>query len=201
MRCKHCGATLKQGTVFCTVCGTMTDPEVRQPAPDPAPAPSPAQKKKTGLYLLAGIAAIAVIVVVIVLANGGNNSNSYAPYDQGTAVDWEPEDVEDTTAYEPYNWKDNVVYIFPDSDKRPLTGGDLEEMEWEEITLGRNEIFARHGRMFNTPEIAEYFNSKSWYQGTIPADDFDAEVLSQIEKDNVKFLQEYENRYFGVSFY
>ena len=27
-----------------------------------------------------------------------------------------------------------------------------------------NELYARHGRVFATPEIAAYFQSKSWYQ-------------------------------------
>ena len=58
-------------------------------------------------------------------------------------------------------------YIFPDSDSRYLTDADLEGYSSSELELAKNEIYARHGRQFVTDYIADYFNSKSWYQGTI----------------------------------
>lgn len=207
MKCKYCGATIPPGAVFCTSCGEMVEQREDIPVPPrPAPVKPVKSKRKTSSYiLLACIVAIAAFVLVALISRGGHNI-----LDTGTAVEYrdqyetaDTEDSENTDGSDgktAYNWKD-AVYIFPDSNTRPLTAADLEDREWEEITMGRNEIFARHGRMFKTPEIAEYFNSKSWYNGTISPDSFNADVLSQVEKDNVKFLQEYENQHFGGSYY
>lgn len=83
-------------------------------------------------------------------------------------------------------------YILPESNTRYLTEEDIAGLSNEELELARNEIYARHGRMFDTDEIREYFESKSWYDGTISPEDFDYSVLSDIERANVNFLLEHE---------
>ena len=79
-------------------------------------------------------------------------------------------------------------YILPDSSSRLLTEADIAGLSDSELELARNEIYARHGRRFDTPEIMEYFETKSWYSGTIEPEDFDYSVLSEIERANVDFL-------------
>lgn len=83
-------------------------------------------------------------------------------------------------------------YILPESNTRYLTEEDIAGLSNEELELARNEIYARHGRIFDTDEIREYFESKSWYDGTISPEDFDYSVLSDIERANVNFLLEHE---------
>lgn len=56
-------------------------------------------------------------------------------------------------------------------------------------------------RLFQTPQIAAYFEAKSWYHGTIPGASFSNDVLSQIERDNIDFLVSYENATWGHSYY
>ena len=56
----------------------------------------------------------------------------------------------------------------------------------------RNEIYARHGRRFKDDELQEYFNSKSWYEGTIDPDDFAENILSDIEIQNKDVIVEFE---------
>lgn len=92
-------------------------------------------------------------------------------------------------------------YILPDSSTKYLTIEDISHLSHEDLCLARNEIFARHGRIFKTREIADYFSSMSWYNGTVPADRFDSNVLSDIEKANVKLIQKYEDEHYGGSFY
>jgi hypothetical protein len=53
-----------------------------------------------------------------------------------------------------------------------------------------NEIYARHGRIFKTPEIGDYFESQSWYEGTLDADHFDESVFSDIENQNIQIILE-----------
>ena len=84
-------------------------------------------------------------------------------------------------------------YILPDSSTRQLSYGDIAGLTKEQLRIARNEIYARHGRMFTSEELQSYFNSKSWYRGTVSASSFSGNMLSQLEKDNIKLIQEREN--------
>ena len=52
-------------------------------------------------------------------------------------------------------------YILPDSDKKRVTNSDLKSLSSRELQLARNEIYARHGRKFDTSWIRSYFEDKS----------------------------------------
>lgn len=82
----------------------------------------------------------------------------------------------------------DAEYILPDSDTIRLTEDDIADLSLQEINYAKNEIYARHGRKFQSQELRDYFNSKDWYIGTIDGADFDDGVLSQIERDNIKLL-------------
>ncbi len=84
-------------------------------------------------------------------------------------------------------------YILPDSSTRQLSYWDIAGLTKEQLRIARNEIYARHGRMFTSEELQSYFNSKSWYRGTVSASSFSENMLSQLEKDNIKLIQEREN--------
>ena len=83
-------------------------------------------------------------------------------------------------------------YILPESNKRLLTEEDLKGLSSEQLRLARNEIFARHGRIFGSSDLQDYFESKPWYKGTADADDFQDSSLSEIESKNVEFILEHE---------
>lgn len=91
-------------------------------------------------------------------------------------------------------------YIIPDSDVRYLEKGDLVRMNTGEMQMAINEIYARHGRMFQMREIRDYFESKSWYRGTIRAEKFDEALFNKYEDANVSLLLEcMENPPVGVN--
>ena len=84
-------------------------------------------------------------------------------------------------------------YFFPDSNSRYLTDEDLAPYSYDELELAKNEIYARHGRQFVTQRIADYFNSKSWYQGTVDPDTFDAQqssIFNEYEMANIMKIDE-----------
>lgn len=88
-------------------------------------------------------------------------------------------------------------FVLPESDSRKYTAAELEQLSDHDLFLARNEIFARHGRQFSNDELREYFEGKSWYDGTVPADEFDAamqSVLNDAEKANVAAIQAEEAR-------
>ena len=61
--------------------------------------------------------------------------------------------------------------------------------------LEENEILARHGRRFNDQALQQYFDSKSWYNGTISPDEFDANLdsrLNDVERANIEIIKKYE---------
>lgn len=86
----------------------------------------------------------------------------------------------------------NSDYILIDSAKRLLTDDEVKSLSNNQLMLARNEIFARHGRKFNDVELKTYFESKSWYSGTIEASEFPENILSEIEKSNIALIKKYE---------
>lgn len=86
-------------------------------------------------------------------------------------------------------------YILPNSDSEYISDSDLDELTPDECRLALNEIYARHGRKFNDPDYQTYFNSKSWYNGTIDPDDFDDTALfNKYELANRDYIVDYEKR-------
>lgn len=92
-------------------------------------------------------------------------------------------------------------YLIPGSDSRYITEADLKDLSWEQCCLARNEIFARHGRIFVTAQISAYFSGKSWYRGTVSAADFNESSLNEYERANVNYIIQYESAHWGGSYY
>jgi hypothetical protein len=92
-------------------------------------------------------------------------------------------------------------YLLPESDSRFLTEADLKNLTHEELSLARNEIFARHGRIFQNQQIAAYFSTKTWYSGTVSAADFPWGDLNTYEHANITFIADYETKYYGGPYY
>ena len=86
----------------------------------------------------------------------------------------------------------NSEFILPDSSTRVLDKSELAGFTAEQCRLARNEIYAKHGRMFDDAGLQNYFNSRSWYHGTIPADRFSDTMLSDIEIQNRNLIITYE---------
>ena len=79
-------------------------------------------------------------------------------------------------------------YILPDSSDRYLSADDVKGLTKDQIKLAINEIYAKHGRIFTDFYYNNYFSSKSWYEGSVSADDFDESVLNEYEKANIDLL-------------
>jgi len=86
----------------------------------------------------------------------------------------------------------NSEFILPDSSTRVLDKSELAGFTAEQCRLARNEIYAKHGRMFDDAGLQNYFNLRSWYHGTIPADRFSDTMLSDIEIQNRNLIIAYE---------
>ena len=106
--------------------------------------------------------------------------------------DYAQQDTADTTAVELASTADisSADYIFP-SDRQYITESDMAGWDQKTALLARNEIFARHGYVFQTQEIQNYFAAKSWYT---PNSSYDGSDLSDVEKANVDTISAYEQK-------
>lgn len=67
----------------------------------------------------------------------------------------------------------------------------LRGLSLHELRLLRNEIYARHGRIFKTVWIQQYFGFQPWYD---PKEDFKDEDISGNDKTNIETIVRYENK-------
>lgn len=79
-------------------------------------------------------------------------------------------------------------YIFPMSDYLELTDEQISALTQDEIRIAINEIYARHGYIFKDNDLKTYFESKSWYHGTVEPENFQESVLNVWEKENIRKL-------------
>lgn len=87
---------------------------------------------------------------------------------------------------------DQDYMILPESGSRYLTYDDLAGLDKETLRLARNEIYARHGRKFETEDLNEYFSRQPWYLGYLSAEEFDDAVLNEYEKANLDLIKKVE---------
>lgn len=71
-------------------------------------------------------------------------------------------------------------------------------MNLTELSIARNEIYARHGRRFADPFLYAVFSRKSWYKPKYDGTEFSGKVdqlFNTYEKENVMLLVEAEKRW------
>ncbi len=87
-------------------------------------------------------------------------------------------------------------FVIADSSSRYITEEELANLSETELMIARNEIYARHGRMFNNQDLNTYFNTKPWYQPTVSGEEFTEEyasgVFNEIEIANIATIVNYE---------
>ena len=78
-----------------------------------------------------------------------------------------------------------------------LTEEDLANLSEEQISIARNEIFAKHGYSFSNDSLREYFSAQPWYTPNPDLnfeteDIYDKLGLSETEISNISFIEKYE---------
>ena len=82
----------------------------------------------------------------------------------------------------------NYDQLFPQTAERYFTAEDFADCPEDILVLAKNEIYARHGRMFLDREIYEYFLTRMWYEPTYAPEEFDESCLNEYEKANIELL-------------
>lgn len=166
--------------------------------------------------IIMGILLVALIVLTVVMVvtgrSAGNTGSSSNYHADSTQSDVKPQDSDDyiqDVSLDEFSigessddssasdnaeaaevaMEDSNGYILPDSDSRKLKKSDLAGMTAQQLSYAKNEIYARHGRVFKSSELQDYFNQKDWYEKN---DDFKDEDLSKKEAENTEFIAAYQ---------
>lgn len=70
-----------------------------------------------------------------------------------------------------------------------ITDDTLGELFAEDLRVLRNEVYARHGRVFKDAKLQKYFESQAWYKAN---PDFRDDQLGEIEIKNLAKIREAE---------
>jgi hypothetical protein len=84
-------------------------------------------------------------------------------------------------------------FIFPDSHQRLLSSDEISTLSPDELRIARNEIFARRGFSFKSPDLRAHFAKFSWYHPNASEP-----TLSRIEEQNVARLQQ-QAQFYGAA--
>lgn len=114
----------------------------------------------------------------------GNNVNATKPTKSDDAKRYEGSNNFSSRSYE-YR---NNGFIFPYSSLRKLTVDEVTGLGGDVAQAAINEIYARHGYVFKTKSIQDYYDSQSWYYRNY---NFSAGDLSEIETYNIGLLRKY----------
>ena len=79
--------------------------------------------------------------------------------------------------------------VYPEASTRRLTNSDVNYLTKYQLKIMRNEIFARHGYIFQTTDMRNYFSDQSWYN---PRFSNVNNLLSNTEKQNIELIKRYE---------
>ncbi len=74
---------------------------------------------------------------------------------------------------------------------QPITQALLEGLFIEDASQMRQEIYARHGKVFKEPWLQKYFSSFDWYKAD---PNFTEASLTEVEKKNIATIAAYEKR-------
>jgi hypothetical protein len=81
--------------------------------------------------------------------------------------------------------------IHQDLSTKPITRAIIEGLFLEDAKQMRQEIYARHGKVFKEPWLQKYFSSFDWYKAD---PDFTDASLTEVEKRNIATIAAYEKR-------
>jgi hypothetical protein len=146
----------------------VAEEESRRPIVEPQPSPVRRAPKRRG-WLNALISVLLVVVTVV--------TTVAVVYYVNPSWRTSTESVETQEKY-------------PFTSTRKVTEQDLDNCSLEDLKIMRNEIYARHGYIFDSQDLRDYFSRQSWYRPVSKKVN-----LTAIEKYNVLFIQDFEKRF------
>lgn len=177
MICPNCHNQIPDNSPVCPMCGTnftygnMDNRTQMMPQP---PRPQPANK--TLLISVIAIACVlicAIIVLAVIYVSDDNKAQT--------------EQTEQIGQTQTADGLDPAMYDW--LGERKVTAEDLSGKTAGDLRLMRNSIFARHGYIFKSDDLTEYFSNFPWYKPTTPNVN---NLLSPLEKENIAYIKKFE---------
>jgi hypothetical protein len=79
--------------------------------------------------------------------------------------------------------------------EQSLSANDIAGLSAPELRRLRNTVYARHGRMFDSPELQRYFANRAWYT---PSAIYNDGVLTSTDRANISLLKATEEQAGGA---
>ena len=79
--------------------------------------------------------------------------------------------------------------IFPDSSSQIIDAARIKALSDADLKYAINEIYARHGYIFKSDDLKNYYKQFSWYHESVPASQFTTSMFNSTEHANVDAMQ------------
>jgi YARHG domain len=184
--CPACGTSVNATARFCKNCAfdLGSIPSTAEPVVDPTLVTASSPSKASFPLIIAGVIAGGFLLILAIGILGvwlykrksvtAANTPPAAPITSATSVSSRSTQAED-----------KIIR------NEPLNDADVSGLSLNELRILRNVHFARYGRKYERPGLGDYFWSRSWYQ---PRDDFNENMLTDLDKANIKVIQAAEDR-------
>ena len=206
MYCEHCGYRNVDEAQFCENCGSPLTP-VRPPVRQMDNGGKRDNKVVMIVGIVAGVLALAAVTfgVVSYLNQQSPDTDTTAStsavgvdpdngYDEGYDEGYSDGLNDGGGSYDGGNSYDDSSNIYGHDDdiisyssQELLTWDDIDYLSDWQIQYAANEIYARHGAIFEDQDVRNYFYSKSWYHPYQSKADARSDC-SSIEVKNLEFL-------------
>ena len=208
IKCRECGNPVSDKAVRCPHCGCVINANGAQPQngkPEERPAAPYQGSSGSSRPVVAIVVALSIVAVLALGAVGFFcyrliEHNEYA---DDYRLDSVPSETSVSYGNDDYAASDGADSSYGDYDysldsleraaeitaERDLEYADISGLSTEELRILRNWIFAKHGYIFHSEDLQEYFGAKDWY--TPVSTNVTAE-LTDVERRNVAFIKRYE---------
>ncbi len=195
MNCYKCNHAIQDGVRYCPNCG------VQQPSLPPEQTNHRGQsslvqqqqpQRKNNTLLIIVISVVGTIICGLLLfilfifkykepAVTSETVDSHAVYEEA--------EVEGVSEF-PITGAQQDEHTYDWLSERAVTTADLAGRPVGELRLMRNWIFARHGYIFKSGDLRDYFGGLSWYTPKYQNID---KYLSTLERENISAIKKYES--------
>lgn len=191
MYCTNCGLQLKQHVNFCRNCGlSHTGKKVKRKFHAISTLKNQISSINFGnkiyIWLGSGIVVGAIVSIILIFYGSFNTTEKALPPKVLPPID---------NSQNPSNYESiSIPGEFPFTSTRLLNENELLDFTAWELKIMRNEIFARHGYVFQTEVMYNYFNAQPWYGKVEKLNNNNNVInyLSYIEQENVKLIKKIE---------
>lgn len=116
--------------------------------------------------------------------SAGSESSEAASEESGDTAGTEAAEVETSAAT---GGEDGQ--IFPDSSSQVIDAARIKALSDADLKYAINEIYARHGYIFKSEDLKNYYKQFNWYHESVPAGQFTTSMFNSTEHANVDAMQ------------